>query len=85
MRTYTGSTWIQRSFAVSIPVLAAVWLITVPTVVAMSTFFALLGLMVGVLWVAKLAYGNGQPAASVAQLLHDTERGSTVQHPRDNK
>lgn len=83
MRTYTG--FIQRSFAVTIPVVVAIWLVTVPSILTMSTFFALIGLMVAVVWVSKIAHGNGQATANVAQLPQATERGTTLQHARGNK
>ena len=74
---------IQRTFAVTIPVIVAIWFLAVPTLLTMSSFFALAGLTVAVVWVGKTAYGNGQPVASVAQLLHDTERSAPLEHTRD--
>ena len=84
MRTYTGSP-IQGTFAVTIPVIAAMWFVAVPTVLTISSFFALASVMVTVVWVGKIAYGNGQPIPSVAELLHDTERSSSLQHSRDRR
>ena len=83
MRTNKGS--IQRAFAVTIPVVAAMWLVAVPAGLTMTSFFALAGLMLAAVWVGKIAYRNGQPTASVAQLLHDTERASSLEPLRDDR
>lgn len=84
MRTYPGSP-IQRTFAVTIPVVAAIWFVAVPAVLTMSSFFVLVSLMAAVVWVGQIAYGNGQPIATVAQLLHEPDRSSPLQHPRDRR
>lgn len=82
MRTDPGPS-IQRTFAVTIPVIVAIWFVAVPTVLSMSSFFALAGLMVAVVCVGNFAYGNGQPVASVGPL--PTERSASLEHTRDRR
>jgi hypothetical protein len=84
MRTDPGPS-IQRTFAVTIPVIVGIWFVAVPAVLSMSSFFALAGLMVAVACVGKIAYGNGQPVASVGPLLHGTERSGSLEHTRDRR
>ena len=84
MRIQLGSP-IQRTVVLTIPMIAVMWMVAVPGVLTISSFFALVGLIVAAGWIGMSAYGNGQPAASVAQLLHDTEGPSARQHRRDSR
>ena len=83
MRSYSGSTLVDRNLALSLPVVTVAWLLTVPAVLTTSSFLAAAGLLIGVAWVARTTYRNAQPASSLAQSFHDTERAGG-EHSRNN-
>jgi hypothetical protein len=74
MRLHTGSAATARTIALAVTVIAAAWLVTVPAVLTTSSFLAVAGLVTAFVWVAKITYANGQPAASLAQSLHDADQ-----------
>jgi hypothetical protein len=78
MRISQDSTFVQGAFALAIPIVAAAWLVTVPTVVSASSFLAVLGIVTAFAWVAKRTYGNAQPPTSLAQQLHDVDHVSSA-------
>ncbi len=69
-------TAVQRVFAFAVPVVAAIWLVSVPTLMGASSFLAALALFTALGWVAHTTYRNAMPASSLAQLLHDADDGS---------
>ena len=82
MRMFQGSAVVQGAFASAIPIAAAAWLITVPTVLTASNFVALLGVLAALGWVAKTTYLNAQPPASIAQQVHDADHITSPTHGR---
>ena len=76
------TTVVQGAVAFAIPIVAAAWLVTVPTVLTASSFLAIVGVVAGFAWVARKTYVNSQPAASLAQQFHDTDHTSSPTHPR---
>lgn len=76
---------IQGMVAVTIPTIAVIWAVAVPGVLTISSVFALLGLIVAAGWVGRTAYGNGQPTASLAQPLHETDSSGARQRRRDRR
>ena len=74
MRYPDNFTAVQRSAGLAIPVIAATWFLAVPTVLSISTFIAFVGVVMGLGWVASTTYWNAQPAASLAQSIHDAEQ-----------
>jgi hypothetical protein len=85
MLAYFGSTVVQRMFALVIPIILAAWLVTPRTAIATSSLFALLALFAAFAWIVQTTYKNAQPAASLAQALHDADRGSSPAHQRRNR
>lgn len=83
MRTRLFSTAVQRNLALAVPLLIAAWFMTVPAVLTTTSFLALAGFLVAAGWVATMTYSNGQPAASLAQILYDTEETRSADRPRD--
>jgi hypothetical protein len=81
----TSPTTLVRILAVALPFVVLTSLIAVPAVLTMSTFLALLGLLAALGWVARATYRNGQPAASLAQALHDVDQSGSVKHPRGTR
>ena len=76
MRYSDNFTAVQRSAGLAIPVIAATWFLAVP-VLSTSTFIAFVGVVMGLGWVASTTYWNAQPAASLAQSIHDAEQTGT--------
>lgn len=83
MLAYFGSTVAQRLFVLIVPISLAAWLVTPATVSAPSSLFALLALLTVLAWIVQTTYKNAQPAASLAQALHDADRTSSP-HQRRN-
>jgi uncharacterized membrane protein YoaK (UPF0700 family) len=78
-------TVVQRMSALIIPIMLATWLVTPPTVIATSSLFALLALTTAFVWIAQTTYKSAQPAASLAQALHDADRTSSPAHQWRNR
>ena len=85
MRMFESSTIVQGAFASAVPIAAAAWLVTVPTILTASSFVALLGVIAAFGWVAKTTYLNAQPAPSVAQQVHDAHHLTSPTHARRRK
>jgi hypothetical protein len=85
MPAFLGPTAIQRSVAFTVPFFAMAWLVTVPAVLTPTDFFAVVGLLVAFGWVARTTVLNGQAVGSLAQLLHETERSGSLEHPRGTR
>lgn len=83
MRTYLLPVPTQRLLILAVPLTAVAWLVTVPGVLTTSSFFATLGLLFGLVWVARVTYQNSQPSASLPQVLHDEQDATTRRSPRD--
>lgn len=83
MRTYSPAIPTQRLLVLAVPLTAVAWLVTVPGVLTTSSFFAALGLLFGLVWVARVTYENSQAPASLPQVLHDEEHATTLRSPRD--
>ena len=49
------------------------WFLTVPRLLAPSSFFASVGILAGCVWVTTITYFNARPANSLAQSLHDAD------------
>lgn len=82
MQLPSGSKSFQRNAFLALPLVALAWLVAVPAVVTTSSFIAVVGLLAAFGWIAKTTYENGQPAGSLAQVLHDAERSATPKDPR---
>ena len=67
------STVLQRALVSVMAVVAAAWWLTVPGVMAPSTFVALFGILAASAWVWRSTYENARPASSLAQSLYDVE------------
>lgn len=76
------STLGQGAVASAFPIAAVAWLVTVPTVLTASSFLAIAGVVAGFGWIARRTYVNSQPAASLAQHLHDTDHLGSPTHSR---
>lgn len=85
MRTYSPAVASQRILVLAIPLTAAAWLITVPGLLTTSSFLAVLGILAGLFWVARATYLNAQPAASLPQVLHDSEHTASLQARKGHK
>lgn len=85
MRTYTGSTAFQRYLAVAVPLVVLAWFVTVPAVFTTSSFLAVAGLLAALGWIAMNTYLNGQPAASLAQVIHDADDAPSLDRPREKR
>lgn len=85
MVAHLRSNVVQRIFALVIPITLAAWLVMAPTVIATSSLFALLALVAAFTWIAQTTYKNAQPAASLAQALHDADRASSPAHQWRNR
>jgi hypothetical protein len=68
-----------------IPVVAVAWFVTVPTVLSLSSFLTVVGLATGFVWVIANTYANVQPAASLAQSLHDADHAGSPAHRERNR
>lgn len=71
MTVYRGWTAVQPMFALAVPIVAGVWLLTAPGVAAVSSFFAAVVLLTAFAWVVRTTYANSQAAGSLAPSLHD--------------
>jgi hypothetical protein len=67
-------THVPRMAAFTVPLVVAAWLVAVPSVVAASTFVACVVLITAVGWIVQKTHADAQPAASLAQSLHDSDR-----------
>ena len=77
MRVYHRTMLVPGMFALAMPIVVAAWLVTVPTVIATSSFVACVLLLTAVGWVVQRTYVNVQPAATLAQSLHDSDQISS--------
>ena len=68
---------VERMFVLIIPLMLAASFVTPPTVIATSSLFALLALLTAFAWIVQTTYKHAQPAASLAQALHDADRTSS--------
>ncbi|HXW03839.1 MAG TPA: hypothetical protein VD833_01300 [Vicinamibacterales bacterium] len=75
-------TAVLRMSALTIPIVVATWLLSVPTLIGASGFFASVALLVAFGWVVLTTCRNAQPASSLAQSLHDADHGSSPTHQR---
>ena len=71
MHAYFTRTPIQSALVFAIAVITAMWWLTVPDVIAASTFVALAAVIAASVWVVITTWENAQPASSLAQSLHD--------------
>ena len=85
MRTYSPTIATQRVLVLAMPLTAAAWLVSVPGVLTTSSFLAVAGVLIGGFWVARATYRNGQPAASLPQVLHDAEHAASSEARRDDR
>lgn len=85
MRAHKGSAAVQRTLAIGLALVALAWFIAVPTVVTTWNFFFFAGLLTALGWVVKTTYLNGQPASSLAQVLHDADHRGAHAVPKDNR
>jgi len=84
MRSYSGSTAIQRNSALAMGFVTVAWLLTVPAVLTTSSFLAVIGVLGALGLVIRATYRNAQPASSFAQSLHDAEH-TRSERPRINR
>jgi hypothetical protein len=87
MLAHYGSTVVLRRFAPVIPMIVVAWLVTAPLVtapgaVATSSLLALLALLTASARIVQANSKNAQPAASLAQARHDSDRTSSPAHGR---
>ena len=54
-----------------IAILSAMWWLTVPDMIAPSTFVAFCVVIAASMWVVLTTWENARPASSLAQSLHD--------------
>ena len=71
MNTYFTPTRLQSALALAVALIASVWWVTVPHVIAASTFVALCAVLAASAWVVLSTFQNARPASSLAQSLHD--------------
>ena len=81
MHAYFTRTPFQTAFVLAIAVITAMWWLTVPDVIAASTFVALAAVIAASVWVVITTWENARPASSLAQSLHD-ERVVAVERTR---
>jgi hypothetical protein len=79
MRTFQGSTAIQRDFALAVPLCAVAWLFTTPNVPT-GYLLALAGLGLASAWTVR-AYLNDEPARKLVPLLDRGGQGRASEHP----
>ena len=78
-------TAVQRGFAFAIPIAIVSWMISVPTLMATSSFLAAVVLFTALGWVAFTTYKNAMPASSLAQSLHDAAHGQPDNQRRSRR
>ena len=83
MRTFQGSTAIQRDFALAVPLCAVAWLFTAPNVPT-GYLLALAGVVLASGWTVR-AYLNDEPARKLVPLLDRGGKGRSLEHPRSDR
>jgi hypothetical protein len=78
MRIQLSPTVAKRILLCVLAAFAVAGLLTVPSLLAPSTFLALAGLMVAFTWVLMTTVVNAQPASSLAQSLHDIDSAASA-------
>ena len=81
MYAYFTRTPFQAALALVILVITGLWWLTVPDVIATSTFLAISVVVAASVWVVITTCENARPASSLAQSLHD-ETAATVKRRR---
>ena len=61
---------------------AVAGVMTVPSLLTLSTFLALAGVLGGFTWVLKETLVSAQPARSIAQSLHDIDAAAAAKRSR---
>lgn len=83
MRIDSSSTPVQRTLILAIPFAVAAWLVAVPGAFTISSFLAVVALLIGLFWVATVTYSNSQPTASLAQTCPDVGSATSFEPRRD--
>ena len=73
MSGFRLSTVLPRVLAFSIPLALVAGVIVVPWLVTFSNFAVVVAVVVVGSWVCLATFRNAQPAASLAQSIHDSE------------
>lgn len=71
MHDYFPSTRFQSALALAVAIVTGVWWLSVPAMIATSTFIALCVVLAASVWVVVTTSENARPASSLAQALHD--------------
>ena len=71
MHAYSTRTVFQSALALVVVVITALWWLTVPDMIATSTFVALCVVGAASVWVVVITRENARPTSSLAQSLHD--------------
>jgi hypothetical protein len=72
----------QSALVLVVTLVSAVWWLTVPNLLATSTFLAVCAVIAASVWVVMTTWENARPASSLAQSLHD-ETAAAVTRGRD--
>lgn len=81
MHAYFTRTIFQSALALVVVVITALWWLTVPDMIATSTFVALCVVGAASVWVVVITCENARPTSSLAQSLHD-ETAAAVKRAR---
>ena len=84
MHVNSSSTVFHLAFVFIAVLVAASWWLTVPDVMATSTFAALCGIVAASVWVVMSTYQNARPTSSLAQSLHDVDTAGALKRTRRN-
>ena len=84
MHVNSSSTVFQSAFVLIALLVAASWWLTVPEVMATSTFAAVCGILAASVWVVMSTYQNARPASSLAQSLHDVDAAEALKRTNRN-
>lgn len=85
MSVHHRTTVAHRLFALAIPIVIAAWVLTPATVIATSSFVAFAALLMASALIVATTYRNAQPAASLAQALHDADRAGSAATERHRR
>ena len=84
MQLNSSSTIFHWAFALIAALVVTSWWLTVPEVMATSTFAALCGILAASVWVVMSTYQNARPASSLAQSLHDVDAPEALKRTNRN-
>ena len=84
MHVNSSSAVFHSAFVLIALVVAASWWLTVPDVMATSTFTAVCGILAASVWVVMSTYQNARPASSLAQSLHDVDTAGALKRTHRN-